>query len=136
MTNICCIGFCPFLMVAICGVLGLILNAQLLAVQPEFLNQYCSEANATNFETGETNGGFLIQPSVQFTASNGSTLRRYLYNVRPGSECVTWFSHDYPFSYPYAYGPTRYSCAATVNPEVCSLDPTFVPSFHFSPFPC
>jgi hypothetical protein len=67
-------------MVAICGILTIAIGALITGTQVEKFNQYCSEANATNWETGQTQEGFLVEPFVYFIAPNGTQLQRFFFS--------------------------------------------------------
>ena len=76
MTNICCVGLCPLLMVAICGILTIAITVLLNGTQEELFNQYCSDMNVTNFDTGETQEVYLLAPYIEFTLPNGTQAKR------------------------------------------------------------
>ena len=76
MTNICCVGLCPLLMVAICGILTIAITGLLNGTQEELFNQYCSDMNVTNFDTGETQEVYLLAPYIEFTLPNGTQAKR------------------------------------------------------------
>ncbi|CAG8602334.1 22879_t:CDS:2, partial [Gigaspora rosea] len=86
-TNVCCITLCPFLMVAIAGIMGIVVQSLIKFV-------FCSNANASSFgiPLSSDSPNLPTLPSEQVPNSSGKTK---LVN------CVFVFGHDYPAVLPY-----------------------------------
>ncbi|CAG8563001.1 1690_t:CDS:2 [Ambispora leptoticha] len=133
--NICCITLCPFLMVLISGILGIVINALInnsSGGSQEFL--FCSNANASDPTTGQPykhdsdNLPKAPRNTIPNAPSGVDTVKLTNYYIPPpgddlfapaGTEqgCVYWFEHDYPYRLPYEPEPTVKSNDTTFQPN-------------------
>ncbi|CAG8759831.1 2019_t:CDS:2, partial [Cetraspora pellucida] len=116
-TNVCCITLCPFLMVAIAGIMGIVV--QTLIRQTNSLEEFvfCSSANAESFigiPLSNDSPDIPTLPSDQVPNSSGKTklvklVNYFLPPADPSTlslssspqSCVFVFGHDYPAVLPY-----------------------------------
>ncbi|CAG8491768.1 7977_t:CDS:10 [Scutellospora calospora] len=143
-TNVCCITLCPFMMVAIAGIMGIVVQGLInkSSNPDEFL--FCSNVNAESLfgiplQQGSTN--LPTAPSDQVPNSSGKTNLIKLVNFFlppsdastfsiPGNpqSCVFVFGHGYPAVLPYQ-PPVAQS---TINST--RRDTTFIPDPSSSPW--
>lgn len=119
-TNICCVGCCPFLMVAICGILAFAVGFLIANLTTVEFYALCSDVNATDFATGIPKGPI----NETFTDENGDEQVRQQVNFHLNGPCQQWFGEVHPYQFPYSVGPAVDNCTAFFNPEFCPLQST------------
>lgn len=111
-TNVCCVLACPLLLVAICGILGVVVAALISNSNPVIDVQYCSPNAKVDPNT--------LLPGQPAQDADG----RYLYGYNPRGECVLQLSRDSFESLPYT-PTTNPTCDPRANPELCPLSPPY-----------
>ncbi|RKP13742.1 hypothetical protein BJ684DRAFT_15885, partial [Piptocephalis cylindrospora] len=135
--NICCLALCPFAMVAIAGIMGIVVRSIVANANPIQEYLYCSNLSAmspsnlpiTNSSNLPTTPASQV-PGAQGTGEGGMVRHtNFLLNNNMGSSfsiptsaatsCVFWFGHSYPARAPYE--------AATGMNNTVRKDTTFKP---------
>ncbi|CAG8754990.1 25011_t:CDS:2 [Gigaspora margarita] len=151
-TNICCITLCPFLMVVIAGILGIVIQSLISHSSPidEFV--FCSNANASSFGIPLTSDSPDLPklPSEQVPNSSGKTKLVKLVNffippadtsgfsISGPQSCVFVFGHDYPAVLPYQPPVAQSTVNSTRRDTTFKPDPPNYPwlndlSLNYSP---
>ncbi|CAG8641009.1 16181_t:CDS:2 [Dentiscutata erythropus] len=154
-TNICCITLCPFLMVAIAGIMGIVVQHLISHSSPidEFV--YCSNANASSplgIPLTQDSSDIPTLPSNQVPHSSGETklVKLVNYFIAPSSiskyyvvgsgprSCVFVIGHDYPAVLPYQPPVAQSTINSTRRDTTFLPDPPNYPwlsnlSFSYSP---
>ncbi|CAG8816406.1 15939_t:CDS:2, partial [Racocetra persica] len=116
-TNVCCITLCPFLMVAIAGIMGIVVQTLISKTNTFDELLFCSNANAGDMigmPLQSNSPDIPTLPSEQVPHSSGKTKLVKLVNffIPPADtstfslggspqSCVFVFGHDYPAVLPY-----------------------------------